>query len=159
MCSFKQLLSGGKSLCPLWKSKCQLLRHVWLFVTPWTLTCQAPLSMELSREEYWSRFPFPPPGDLPPTLGLNPGLLHCRWILYRLSHQGSPKALRCPFYTKGITLTVKFSGQVWNNSGASTGYRERKQFWSSYGNSGPLIMPHKGASCLQVEQVQGKNLR
>ena len=26
---------------------------------------QAPLSMEFSREEYWSRLPFPPPGDLP----------------------------------------------------------------------------------------------
>ena len=25
-----------------------------------------------------------------PTQGLNPGLLHCRWILYRLSYQGSP---------------------------------------------------------------------
>ena len=25
-----------------------------------------------------------------PTQGLNPGLLHCRWILYHLSHQGSP---------------------------------------------------------------------
>ena len=36
-----------------------------IFVTPWTLTCQAPLSMEFSRQEYWSRLPFPSPGDLP----------------------------------------------------------------------------------------------
>ena len=28
-------------------------------------TCQAPLSMGLSRQEYWSGLPFPPPGDLP----------------------------------------------------------------------------------------------
>ena len=38
---------------------------VWLFVTPWTVAHQAPLSMELSRKEYWSRLPFPSPGDLP----------------------------------------------------------------------------------------------
>ena len=30
------------------------LSHVWLFVTPWTVACQAPLSMEFSRQEYWS---------------------------------------------------------------------------------------------------------
>ena len=33
--------------------------------TPWTVTHKAPLSMEFSRQEYWSGFPFPPPGDLP----------------------------------------------------------------------------------------------
>ena len=32
------------------------------FVTPWTVACQGPLSMEFSRQEYWSGFP--PPGDL-----------------------------------------------------------------------------------------------
>ena len=34
-------------------------------VTPWTVACQPPLSMEFSRQEYWSEFPFPLPGDLP----------------------------------------------------------------------------------------------
>ena len=38
--------------------------HVQLFATPWTVACQAPLSMELSRQEYWSGLPFPPPRDL-----------------------------------------------------------------------------------------------
>ena len=40
-----------------------------LFVTPWTVACQAPLSMGFSRQEYWSELPWPPPGDLP-----NPGI-------------------------------------------------------------------------------------
>ena len=31
------------------------LSHVWLFLTPWTIAHQAPLSMEFSRQEYWSR--------------------------------------------------------------------------------------------------------
>ena len=39
--------------------------HVLLIVTPWTVACQSPLSMEFSRQEYWSGLPFPSPGDLP----------------------------------------------------------------------------------------------
>ena len=38
---------------------------VLLFVTPWAVAHQAPLSMGLSRQEYWSGLPFPSPGDLP----------------------------------------------------------------------------------------------
>ena len=41
------------------------LSHVRLFETPWTVACQAPLSMELSRQGYESGLPFPPPEDLP----------------------------------------------------------------------------------------------
>ena len=43
----------------------QLLSYVQLFATLWTVACQAPLSMELSRQEYCSGFPFSPPGGLP----------------------------------------------------------------------------------------------
>ena len=38
-------------------------------VTPWTVACQAPLSMGFSRQEHWSRLPFPSPGNFP-----NPGI-------------------------------------------------------------------------------------
>ena len=38
-------------------------------MTPWTVACQAPLSMEFSRQQYWSELPCPAPGDLP-----NPGI-------------------------------------------------------------------------------------
>ena len=41
-------------------------------VTPWTIACQAPLSMEFPRQEYWSGLPFPSPGDLPDP-GIEPG--------------------------------------------------------------------------------------
>ena len=41
-------------------------------VTPWTVACQAPLSMGFSRQEYWSGLPFPSPGDLPDP-GVKPG--------------------------------------------------------------------------------------
>ena len=38
------------------------LSHVWLFAMPWTIACQAPRSMEFSRQKYWSGLLFPPPG-------------------------------------------------------------------------------------------------
>ena len=43
----------------------QLLICVPLFSTPWTIAHQAPLSIGFSRQEYWSGWPFPSPGDLP----------------------------------------------------------------------------------------------
>ena len=64
----------GTELCPPPKSDAealtpadslQLLSHDQLFVTPWTVARQAPLSMGFSRQEYWSGLPFPSPGDLP----------------------------------------------------------------------------------------------
>ena len=41
------------------------LSHVQLFVIAWTVAHQAPLSLGFSRQEYWSRLPFPSPRDLP----------------------------------------------------------------------------------------------
>ena len=43
--------------------------HIRLCTTLWTVACQAPLSMGLSRQEHWSELPCRPPGDLP-----NPGI-------------------------------------------------------------------------------------
>ena len=43
----------------------QLLSHVPLFVTPLTVACQTSLSIEFSRQEYWSGLPFPTQGNLP----------------------------------------------------------------------------------------------
>ena len=44
-----------------WKVKVRLLSRVRLFVTPWTAAYQAPLSMGVSRQEYWSGVPLPSP--------------------------------------------------------------------------------------------------
>ena len=38
---------------------------VFAAATPWTVPHQTPLSVEFSRQEYWSGLPFPSPGDLP----------------------------------------------------------------------------------------------
>ena len=76
--------------------RAQLLSYVWLFVTPWTVDCQAPLSKDFSRQLYWSGLPFPPPGGLP-----NPGIeprgsseprdwTHWQVDCLPLRHLGSP---------------------------------------------------------------------
>ena len=60
------------------------------FVTPWTVAHQAPLSTEFSRQECWSRLPFPPPRDLPDP-GIEPSslcLLHWQADSLSLCHLG-----------------------------------------------------------------------
>ena len=49
---------------PLSRCVC-VLSHVCLFAIPWIIAHQVPLSMEFSRQEYWSGLPCPTPGDLP----------------------------------------------------------------------------------------------
>ena len=63
--------------------------HVCLFMTPWTVAFQAPLSMGFSRQEYWSGWPCPPPGDLP-----DPGIKHISL---------KPPALASGFFTISAT--------------------------------------------------------
>ena len=72
----------------------KLLSRVHLFETPWAIVRQVLLCMDFSRQEYWGRLTFPPPGD-PPDLGIklvNPHLLqllHWQVGSLRLSHLGS----------------------------------------------------------------------
>ena len=60
MCSFRVYTKEIKL-----QLKVKSLSRVRLFATPWTIAHQAPPSMGFSRQEYWSRLPFPSPGDLP----------------------------------------------------------------------------------------------
>ena len=80
----------------------QSLSCVQLFVTPWTVAHQAPLSMEFSRQEYWGGLPFPTSGDFP-----DPGI--------------EPASLRSPslaggFFTTSATWEAPISAyypQIW----------------------------------------------
>ena len=61
-------------------------------VTPWTVTCQAPLSMGYSRQEYWSGLPFPSPGNLlKPEIELGSPALQADSLLSEL--QGNPMGI------------------------------------------------------------------
>ena len=77
---------------------CQSLSRVRLFATSWTVDHQAPLSLEFSRQEYWSGLPFPSPEDLPDQ-GSILGLPHYRLILCHLSDQESPELNNRPRFT------------------------------------------------------------
>ena len=68
----RSLLQTPRGFCPQWgKGSVCVLSHLRLFVTPWTVARQAPLSMGFLRQEYWSGLPFPSPGDLP-SPGIKP---------------------------------------------------------------------------------------
>ena len=67
---------------------CCLVSHVQLFVTAKAVARQAPLSMGFHRREYWSRLPFPSPGDLPDP-GIEPAAPAWQEDSLPLSHQGS----------------------------------------------------------------------
>ena len=95
-CRFITSSSGALTSCDciywngsetIFEVKWKLLTRVQLFATPGTIQ-----SMEFSRPEYGSGQPFPSPGNLPKP-GIEPGLPHCRQILYQLSHQGSQNNL------------------------------------------------------------------
>ena len=83
----------------------------WLFATPWTVECQAPLSMGCSRQEYWSGLPFSSPEGLPdlgtepefPALQADslPSELQGRSILYTY-------LAKCTLFNE-ITLNLGFS--------------------------------------------------
>ena len=73
----------------------QCLSSVQLLATPWAVTHQAPLSVGFPRQEYWSRFPFPSPEDLPdPRIELTSSMSPA-WQAdsLLLSHQGSPPSV------------------------------------------------------------------
>ena len=94
---------------------CVLSRSVRLFVTPWTITCQAPLSMGIlqARTLEWVAMPFS--CEIFPTQRSNPHLLHLlHWQTgsLTLSHQGSPQSLATQ--SKVVTYTCTASAASGN---------------------------------------------
>ena len=76
--------------------------HFWLCVTLWTVACQAPLSMEFSRQEYWSGLPFPPAGDL-----ADPGIEPTSLTSPALAGRFFTTSTTYTFPKKGKTVEVK----------------------------------------------------
>ena len=68
----------------------QSLIHAQLFLTPWTVACQAPLSVEFSRQEYWSELSFPSAGDLPDS-GIKPASPALIGRFFTAEPQGRPR--------------------------------------------------------------------
>ena len=86
----------------------QLFSHVRLFVTLWSIVLQTPLSMGFSSQQYWSRLPFPPPGDLPdrgiePVSPWSPALTG---RFFTTEPPGKPKFLHNPFKAGSYSTTL-----------------------------------------------------
>ena len=105
----------GSTTWKKWKVQVLVAHHVLLFVTPWTVAHQTPLSMGFSGQEYWSGVPFPPPGDLP-----DPGI--------ELASLSSP-ALAGGFFTTGSIWEAAF----WEHATIT-----RWNFPSTFGQCKPL---------------------
>ena len=92
----------------------QLLSYVWLFVTLWTIACQAPLSTVFSRQEYWNGLPLTSLGDHP-----DPGI-NKRRALYKLAAEKSPWRIHCCFcfrtYIKSFPRCLR-AGWLGNKAG------------------------------------------
>ena len=113
-------------------SVCESLSHVQLFATPWTVACQAPLSMGFYRPEYSSGYPFPSPRDLSnPRIKPRSPALQADSLP---SHQGSPRILQCiahpfssgspqPINQTGVSCTAGWSLINWATKEAFTVYQ------------------------------------
>ena len=78
----------------------QSVHPIGLFATPWTVAHQVPLSLEFPRQEYWSKLPFPSPGDLPdPGIELmSPALADG---FYNIEPPGKPMIILVSFTKEG----------------------------------------------------------
>ena len=77
----------------LWLPKVRMCSVTQLCLTlcdPWTIACQAPLSMAFSRQEYWSGLPFPSPGHLPEP-GIEPASPALAAGFFTTAPPGKPK--------------------------------------------------------------------
>ena len=81
-------------------------------MTPWTVVPQAPLSMEFSRQEYWSRLSCPPPGDLP-NPGIEPESLALAGGFFTTAPPGWPmKVYACTKSARGYPPNIRRKSQM-----------------------------------------------
>ena len=83
----------------------QRLSHVQLSATPWTVACQAPLSKEFSRQEYWCRLPFPPPDPAIEPVALESSADSLHWS-NRQAHITS--LVQIYLFTRNVYLLTAF---------------------------------------------------
>ena len=106
---------------------------------PWTVACQAPLSVEFSRQEYWNGLPFPSLGDLPDP-GIEPSSSAWQADSLPLSHLGSthmsPAAATAKSLQSCPTLCDPIDGSP--QALPSLGF-SRQEHWSGLPFASPII--------------------
>ena len=110
----------SSSSLPHWHHAC-VLSCVWLFETLWTVAPQAPLSMEVFRQEYWSELPLPIPGDLPQP-GIKPSSLVSLALAGRFFTSELPRKpyhvhinpIQLAYFFKCFGVLLKKKKKQWN---------------------------------------------
>ena len=126
-----------------WKS----LSHVQLFATP--MDYRLPGSsvqgiLQARILEFASPWDLPKPGIFP-TQGSNPGLPHCRWILYHLSHQGSPVHRPYPSCIQNESESHSVvSDSLWTPRSIQSMEFSRPEYWSGQPFPSPGDLPNSG---------------
>ena len=115
MCKVVEHMHKINYICPyrrkfmyiLWL-RAKLLQLCLTLATPWTIACQAPLSVGFSRQEYWSGLPCPSPGGekgIFLTQGLNPHRLHWQEGSLPLVPPGKPPHVYWVYVKRSIKLS------------------------------------------------------
>ena len=81
---------------------------------PWTVACKAPLSMELSRQEYWCELSFPSTEDLPDP-EIEPGSPALQQILYHLSHRPQTPSMGTSKYYRTVKQSLLYQWDWFSN--------------------------------------------
>ena len=103
-----------------------MLSHVWLFVTSWTVACQAHLSMGFFRQDYWSGLPFPSPRDLP-NPGSHVSCVYCiagKFFIYWTILEGTSEiglifrfvTISCTNYFNSLSIIFFYHMAILNSS-------------------------------------------
>ena len=131
--------------------------YVQLFVTLWTIAQQDPLSKGFSRQEYWSGFPCPPPGDFPDP-GIQPVSLASPALAGRFFTISATWEAQFPLYSKEkifLYLLSRFSSHLYSVQIPSpqsqledlkTSESPRSHYW-------PLLLPLQSPPSSVVKDV------
>ena len=111
-------------LLPIGTLFCVLCSFVSDSETSWTVACQAPLSTEFSRQEYWSGLPFPPPGDLP-----DPGIKSTSLVspalaggFFTTSTIGEASPIGIDYFTYKVEIATQIQRRyIWTSRGKEGG--------------------------------------
>ena len=140
-------------------------RHVQLFVTPWTVVCQAPLPMGFSRQEYWSGLPCPPQGDLEKNMETHSSTLgksHAWRVLVGYSpwgHEESDMTEWLHFHSSLSCIGAGNGNPLWHS--CLENHRDREAWWASdcgVAQSWTRLKQLSSSSHQGIFPIQGSNL-
>ena len=118
-----------------------VISHIGLFATPWIEACQAPLSMEFPRQEYWNGLPFLSPGNLPHP-GIEPASPALQADSLLLSPRGSPEGSRQLLLSRLSHVQLLETPWTIIHQAPLSMRFSRKEYWSGLPFPSPENLPN-----------------